>query len=297
MIFWPTRYSATLVPPSPSSVAAAVFDHNRVPIAAVGITIGHRCPAVRTDGTPAERACGADFAELAASYGIAFHHLPLAAGSGAPAAIRAAVRAGAEQAAGPDTRVEEVGDRGAAIATAIDWARAGDVVAREDEHAERRPEAREQRQRARAARDDRVRLIDNPRRLQAAAVNLAVERFGDDHPWLLRLDAHSAYPPDFGDVLLAEGRRTGADSVVVSMHAQGQGFLQRAIAEAQNSRLGNGGSAHRLAGGGAWVDHGHHAGAADPGDPQRERVPQRPQRRAPWHPCRCSPASARAPWR
>ena len=45
-----------------------------------------------------------------------------------PAAIRAAVRAGAEQAAGPDTRVEEVGDRGAAIATAIDWARAGDVV-------------------------------------------------------------------------------------------------------------------------------------------------------------------------
>ncbi|AWH91856.1 UDP-N-acetylmuramoyl-L-alanyl-D-glutamate--2,6-diaminopimelate ligase [Dietzia lutea] len=45
-----------------------------------------------------------------------------------PAAIRAAVRAGAEQTAGPDTRVEEVGDRGAAIATAIDWARAGDVV-------------------------------------------------------------------------------------------------------------------------------------------------------------------------
>lgn len=45
-----------------------------------------------------------------------------------PAAIRAAVRAGAEQAAGPDTRVKEVGDRGAAIATAIDWARAGDVV-------------------------------------------------------------------------------------------------------------------------------------------------------------------------
>ena len=32
------------------------------------------------------------------------------------------------QVPGPDTRVEEVGDRGAAIATAIDWARAGDVV-------------------------------------------------------------------------------------------------------------------------------------------------------------------------
>ena len=113
--------------------------------------------------------------------------------------------------------------------------------------------------RRRAADHRRLRLLDNPARLQAPAVNLAVERFGAGAEWLLRLDAHSAYPADYGDTLLAEARRTGADSVVVSMHAQGQGFLQRAIAEAQNSRLGNGGSAHRLAGGGAWVDHGHHA--------------------------------------
>lgn len=113
--------------------------------------------------------------------------------------------------------------------------------------------------RARAADHRRLRLLDNPARLQAAAVNAAVARFGEGAEWLLRLDAHSAYPADYGDVLLSEARRTGADSVVVSMHARGQGFLQRAIAEAQNSRLGNGGSAHRLAGEGAWVDHGHHA--------------------------------------
>lgn len=113
--------------------------------------------------------------------------------------------------------------------------------------------------RARAADHRRIRLLDNPARLQAAGVNLAVARFGNGAEWLLRLDAHSAYPADYGDVLLAEAGRTGADSVVVSMHAEGQGILQRAIADAQNSRLGNGGSAHRLAGGGAWVDHGHHA--------------------------------------
>ena len=113
--------------------------------------------------------------------------------------------------------------------------------------------------RRRAADHRRLRLLDNPARLQAAAVNATVARFGEGAEWLLRLDAHSAYPADYGDVLLAEARRMGADSVVVSMHAQGQGFLQRAIAEAQNSRLGNGGSAHRLAGEGAWVDHGHHA--------------------------------------
>lgn len=110
-----------------------------------------------------------------------------------------------------------------------------------------------------AAQDPLIRLIDNPGRLQSAGVNLAVDRFGRGAEWLLRLDAHSAYPADYGDVLLDEARRTGADSVVVAMHAEGRGFLQQVIAEAQNSRLGNGGSAHRLAGGGAWVDHGHHA--------------------------------------
>ena len=45
-----------------------------------------------------------------------------------PATIRAAVRRGAESAAGENTRVEEIGDRGAAIGAAIDWARTGDVV-------------------------------------------------------------------------------------------------------------------------------------------------------------------------
>ena len=113
--------------------------------------------------------------------------------------------------------------------------------------------------RDRAQRDPRLVLLDNPRRLQAAAVNLAVERFGAGFDWLLRLDAHSAYPADFGDALLAEAAESGADSVVVSMLAEGRGRLQRLIADAQNSRIGNGGSAHRLAGRGAWVDHGHHA--------------------------------------
>src|SRR6478609_5617715 len=42
-----------------ASVAAPVFDHNAVPIAAVGITVGHRCAA------PDELQCDRDFAELA----------------------------------------------------------------------------------------------------------------------------------------------------------------------------------------------------------------------------------------
>ncbi|MGL4237196.1 glycosyltransferase family 2 protein [Tabrizicola sp.] len=104
-----------------------------------------------------------------------------------------------------------------------------------------------------------IRLIDNPARLQSAAINLAVHDFGDEADWLLRIDAHSAYPADYCDRLLADAQRTGADSVVVSMKAVGKGPLQRLIALAQNSRLGNGGAAHRNSARGRWVDHGHHA--------------------------------------
>ncbi len=110
-----------------------------------------------------------------------------------------------------------------------------------------------------ALRHPQVRLVDNPARLQGAGINAAVRALGDGAGWLLRIDAHSAYPADFADRLLEEARRTGADSVVVSMNAVGQGPLQRLIALAQNSRLGNGGAAHRNHGRGRWVDHGHHA--------------------------------------
>jgi glycosyltransferase involved in cell wall biosynthesis len=110
-----------------------------------------------------------------------------------------------------------------------------------------------------AQQEPALRLIDNPDRLQSAGINLAVRTFGDTAEWLLRIDAHSAYPPDYGDQLLAEARRTNADSVVVTMNAVGAGALQRLIALAQNSRLGNGGAAHRNSASGVWVDHGHHA--------------------------------------
>jgi len=102
--------------------------------------------------------------------------------------------------------------------------------------------------------------LHNPKRLQSAAVNLAAATHGADAAFLIRLDAHADYPADYCRVLIAEAQSTGADSVVVSMNTTGQGRFQRAVAAAQNSKLGNGGSAHRTAGGGgAWVDHGHHA--------------------------------------
>ena len=109
-----------------------------------------------------------------------------------------------------------------------------------------------------AARDGRVRLIDNPGRLQSAGVNLAARLMGEGRPWLVRVDAHADYPARYVSTLIAEARASGAASVVVAMDTRGEGAFQRAAAAAQNSRLGTGGAAHRV-GGVGWVDHGHHA--------------------------------------
>jgi succinoglycan biosynthesis protein ExoA len=110
-----------------------------------------------------------------------------------------------------------------------------------------------------AARDPRVRLVQNPKRLQSAGVNLAARTLAGDRTWMIRVDAHAEYPRNYASTLIAEAKRTGATSVVVSMETVGQSPFQRAAAVAQNSRLGTGGSAHRSQGAQGWVDHGHHA--------------------------------------
>jgi succinoglycan biosynthesis protein ExoA len=109
-----------------------------------------------------------------------------------------------------------------------------------------------------AARDE-IALLHNPKRIQSAAMNLAVETLGDGREWLIRVDAHGKYPADYCTTLRSEAVRMGADAVVVPMTTIGTGLFQRAVATAQNSLVGTGGSAHRTAKGGAWVEHGHHA--------------------------------------
>ncbi|MGH6760731.1 MAG: glycosyltransferase family 2 protein [Phyllobacterium sp.] len=105
----------------------------------------------------------------------------------------------------------------------------------------------------------RVMLLHNEKRIQSAAINLAVKELGDDFDWFIRIDAHGQYPDDYCARLLDEARATGADSVVVAMATEGFGIFQKATATAQNSKLGNGGAKHRDGAKGHWTDHGHHA--------------------------------------
>lgn len=115
-----------------------------------------------------------------------------------------------------------------------------------------------------AERDPRVRLLDNPGRLQSAACNLGADEAAPTVTTLIRADAHAVYPPHFVETCTRTMAETGATSVVVPLSTEAESGphgsgLQRAVAAAQGSRLGNGGSAHRTGGVSGWVDHGHHA--------------------------------------
>ena len=107
--------------------------------------------------------------------------------------------------------------------------------------------------------DPRIRLVPNERRIQAAAINRAASVADPRSRYILRADCHADYPPGFVQSCLDALEQSGAASVVVRMETVGATCFQKAVATAQNSRLGNGGSAHRTAGASRFVDHGHHA--------------------------------------
>jgi len=105
-----------------------------------------------------------------------------------------------------------------------------------------------------------VRLLNNPKRLQSAAVNLAAREFGRGRRILVRCDAHSIYPQGYVMAVADSLSQRSLASVVVPMDAFGRTCFQRANAWIVDSPLGSGGSAHRAGRTSMFVDHGHHAG-------------------------------------
>jgi succinoglycan biosynthesis protein ExoA len=106
-----------------------------------------------------------------------------------------------------------------------------------------------------------LRILRNPKRLQSAAINLAVrECAGDDTRLLVRCDAHSVFPVGFIRSVAMALQHTQAASVVIPMDARGETCFEKAIAWIVDTPLGSGGSAHRGGIRSGYVDHGHHAG-------------------------------------
>lgn len=91
-----------------------------------------------------------------------------------------------------------------------------------------------------------VRLLENPRRIQAAALNVALgEAKGDV---FVRVDGHCVIAPDYVAMCVEALQSTGAAMVGGAMTPVAEGPLQRGIALAMVSRIGAG-PAHFHAGG------------------------------------------------
>jgi succinoglycan biosynthesis protein ExoA len=96
-----------------------------------------------------------------------------------------------------------------------------------------------------AASDPRVRLLDNPDRLQAAAFNRALAEARGRY--FVRMDAHSTCAPDYVAECVRLLESTGAGNVGGVQRAEGNTWTTRAIAAAVSSRFGAGDARYRNA--------------------------------------------------
>jgi succinoglycan biosynthesis protein ExoA len=91
--------------------------------------------------------------------------------------------------------------------------------------------------------DPRIRLIDNPDRLQAPAMNRMIKVARGDV--IIRMDVHSDYADDYVRRCIEVLARTGADNVGGAARVRAKTFFQKALAAALESPLGVGGSKYR----------------------------------------------------
>jgi glycosyltransferase involved in cell wall biosynthesis len=103
-----------------------------------------------------------------------------------------------------------------------------------------------------AARDPRVALVANPRRVQAAAMNEAIRRARGDV--IVRMDVHCEYARDYVSRCVEVLERTGADNVGGAQRARATTRFQRALCAALESPLGVGGARYRSADAEGFVD-------------------------------------------
>jgi glycosyltransferase involved in cell wall biosynthesis len=92
-----------------------------------------------------------------------------------------------------------------------------------------------------AAKDARVRLLDNPARTTPHALNAGIRAARGEY--VARVDAHTEYAPDYLAECLAVFRDSGADNVGGPALTRAKSYVQRAVAAAYHSRFAVGNSA------------------------------------------------------
>lgn len=96
-----------------------------------------------------------------------------------------------------------------------------------------------------ASTDPRVRLVDNPNRIQSAALNLGISLAHGEY--IMRLDAHSVYPTNYLALCLETALRTGADNTggIVTTMRRGEGYQAALVQALITHRFGVGNSGFR----------------------------------------------------
>ena len=94
-----------------------------------------------------------------------------------------------------------------------------------------------------AKEDDRIRIVDNPDRIQAAGLNAVIRRARGEV--VIRMDVHAEYAEDFVRKCVEVLEKTGADNVGGAARAKAKTWFQRALCAALDSPLAVGGSKYR----------------------------------------------------
>ena len=88
--------------------------------------------------------------------------------------------------------------------------------------------------------DPRIVALDNPGLTVSTGLNLAVARARGEI--IVRMDVHTEYAPDYVSRCIETLRATGAACVGGAWRAQGEAYMQRAVAAGFRSRFGSGGA-------------------------------------------------------
>jgi GT2 family glycosyltransferase len=100
--------------------------------------------------------------------------------------------------------------------------------------------------------DARVRVVDNPDRIQAAGMNRVLHVARGDV--IVRMDVHCEYAPSYVRKCVETLESTGADNVGGAQRARAKTLFQRALCAALDSPLGVGGAGYRSAEKEGFVD-------------------------------------------
>jgi len=93
--------------------------------------------------------------------------------------------------------------------------------------------------------EPRLRMVDNPGRTQSRALNIGIRESRGE--WIMRLDAHAAYPKDYLQLCYETAERTGAANVggVCVTFPGGKNYSARVVQALTTHRFGVGNSGFR----------------------------------------------------